>query len=85
VGGENDSQRLADMAGGQLRKKIPELEKALHGKLTEHHRFMPKTLLEQVDYLETLISRLSQRISELTPTLGGSTAAALSRRRWDWR
>jgi Transposase and inactivated derivatives len=71
VDGESDPQRLADMAVGQLRKKIPELEKALHGKLTEHHRFMLKTLLEQVDYLEGLISRLSQRISELTPTLGG--------------
>jgi transposase len=71
VGGESDPQRLADMAVGQLRKKIPELEKALHGKLTEHHRFMLKTLLEQVDYLETLISRLSQRISQLTPALGG--------------
>jgi transposase len=69
VGGENDPKRLAGMAVGQLRKKIPDLEKALRGNLTEHHRFMLSTLLGQVDYLESLIAKLSQRIAELTPTL----------------
>src|SRR5437867_11853239 len=69
VGGENEPKRLAGMAVGQLRKKIPDLEKALRGNLTEHHRFMLSTLLGQVDYLEGLIAKLSQRIAELTPTL----------------
>jgi hypothetical protein len=31
--------KLADMARGRLRDKIPLLEKALVGKITEHHKF----------------------------------------------
>jgi hypothetical protein len=39
IGGETNPCKLADLAQRQLRGKIPDLEKALEGKLTLHHRF----------------------------------------------
>ena len=46
--GEEDPVKLADLAQRKLRGKIPELEKALEGHLTEHHRFMLKLLWKQL-------------------------------------
>jgi hypothetical protein len=40
IEGEQDPVKLADFAQRKLRGKIPELEKALEGRLTEHHQFM---------------------------------------------
>ena len=45
VNGEQDSQRLAELAQGKLRNKIPELQEALQGRVTAHHRFMLRELL----------------------------------------
>jgi len=44
IEGETDPHKLADLAQKQLRGKIPELERALEGKLTNHHRFLLKML-----------------------------------------
>jgi transposase len=62
--GEHDPARLADLALGQLRKKIPQLRLALEGVCTEHHRFMLQRLLSHLNYLEEENSRLSVRIAE---------------------
>jgi transposase len=43
---------LADLARGQLRKKLPELRQALTGRFGPHHRFMINRLLANIDYLE---------------------------------
>jgi transposase len=40
IEGKATPQEMADLAKGLLRKKIPELEPALEGKLEEHHRFL---------------------------------------------
>ena len=47
-----------------MRVKIPQLQVALEGRVTEHHRFMLKMLMEHLDMLEELITRLNQRIEE---------------------
>lgn len=65
VGGESDPEVLAALARGRLRAKLPELEQALHGRVTEHHRFMLKTLLEQLEFLERAIAEVSTRIEAL--------------------
>ena len=62
--GEEDPARLADLALGQLRKKIPQLCLALEGNCTEHHRFSLQQLLSHLNYLEEENLRLSQRIAE---------------------
>jgi transposase len=47
IDGQEDPVKLADFARRQLRGKIPELQKALAGHLTEHHRFMLRLLWKQ--------------------------------------
>jgi len=49
VNGEQDSQRLAEMSRGLLRNKIPQLQQALEGRVTEHHRFLQRELLAASD------------------------------------
>lgn len=62
IAGQEDPEALADMAKRRLRAKIPQLKLALHGRVTEHHRFMLQTLLRHVDHLEDLISTFNNRI-----------------------
>jgi transposase len=64
VAGERDVIKLADLARCSLRGKIPELQRALQGKLTDHHVFMLSTLLRHLDFLEREIQNYSQRIEE---------------------
>ena len=63
---EEDPVKLADLAQRKLRGKIPQLEKALEGHLTEHHRFMLKLLWKQLAQQEELIAELDSRIEEQT-------------------
>ncbi|SJM57390.1 Mobile element protein [Frigoribacterium sp. JB110] len=64
VAGEHDSQVLAGMAKGALRKKIPQLEAALHGRFTEHHAFLVGEYLTQIDTPIAFIDRLTVRIED---------------------
>jgi len=66
ITGEEDPVKLADLAQRKLRGKIPQLEKALEGHLTEHHRFMLKLLWKQLAQQEELIAELDSRIEEQT-------------------
>ena len=66
IAGEQDPEKLADLARRQLRNKIPELRRALEGKVTDHHRFLLGQLLAQVEHLEGQIEALSRRIEEVS-------------------
>jgi transposase len=71
LNGEQDVEKLADMALGALRKKIPQLKLALEGNCTEHHRYVLGRLLSHLGYLEQQTQefscRISQRLHELLP------------------
>jgi transposase len=62
LNGEDDVEKLAELALGQLRGKIPQLRLALEGNCTEHHRFMLRRLLSHLNYLESQIEEFSRRI-----------------------
>jgi transposase len=64
IAGQTDPQELAALARQRLRAKIPELQLALHGRVTEHHRFLLRMHLDHVTHLEALIGRLGVRIEE---------------------
>lgn len=66
IEGRMDNVEMADLARRQLRGKIPELCLALEGHVTDHHRFMLRELMEQLDLLDTHIDRFSQRIEEIS-------------------
>jgi len=61
--GEEDPSRLAELALGQLRKKIPQLRLALEGHFTEHHRFLLRQMLSHLNYLEEQSEQFSQQIT----------------------
>jgi len=65
VAGTTDPTMLADLARGQLRKKLPQLRQALTGRFGPHHRFMLSRLLADIDYVEEASAELSRRIEEL--------------------
>jgi transposase len=64
IDGQEDPAALAELAKRSLRGKIPELKKALLGRVTDHHRFVLRLLMDQIDALERLIRRLDERIDE---------------------
>jgi transposase len=68
IAGEDDPEQLADKARRRLRTKIPQLQTALQGRVTAHHRFQLRILMDHVTHLEELIGRLGARIEDvLTP------------------
>lgn len=64
IAGEQNAAELAQLARKRLRNKIPELEQALAGRVSEHHRFLLQELLEQVEFVEKKIARFEARIAE---------------------
>ena len=62
MAGETDAARMAELARGRLRKKIPELVQALQGRLYEHHRFQLRLLWDQLGALQALLARIEQQI-----------------------
>src|SRR5947209_20589506 len=67
VRGESDPMQLAELARQRLRKKIPQLQEALCGEIAEHHRFLLGMLMEQVEFLERQVGKLTARIAEVLP------------------
>ena len=67
IGGEKDTTVLADLAQKKLREKIPQLQRALDGEVTEHHRFLLRQLLDQYDFLEKEIARVNERLGAVAP------------------
>lgn len=69
LSGQTDTEAMADLALGVLRKKIPELKLALDGHCTEHHRYLLRRHLSHLGYLERQTFEFSQRISQLLAEL----------------
>jgi transposase len=63
IAGETDPTRLAAFAVGRVRASQQELESALTGKVTAHHRFMLGEHLKQIESLDAAIQRVSQEIA----------------------
>ncbi len=62
LAGVSDPVALADLAQGKVRAKRAQLEQALTGLVTAHHRFLLAEILSQIDYLDEAISRANDEI-----------------------
>ncbi len=49
IGGEQNAEALAALARGRLRAKLPDLRKALEGRVQPHHRFLLQRILAHID------------------------------------
>jgi transposase len=65
LGGKNDPKELAQLAKRKLRSKIPELEKALSGKLRTHHRLILEQLLADIALFVAQIAELDAHLEQL--------------------
>lgn len=61
--GQTDPKRMADLARGRMRSKIPELEKALTGLVGPHHRFLLTKQLAHIDFLDEQIDDMGAEIA----------------------
>jgi transposase len=61
--GEQDPEVLAELARGRLRNKRQQLMEAVQGTLSEHHRFLLKSQLRQLDFLDRQLAELDQEIA----------------------
>ena len=64
--GEADPEKLAHLCRGRLREKIPAMQLALEGRMTQHHRWMLRLQREQLEFLEAQIAKLDTKIQEHT-------------------
>lgn len=60
--GQTDPLLMADLARGQMRAKIPQLEKALTGIVLSHHRFLLAKQLAHIDFLDEQVEDISTEI-----------------------
>jgi len=90
VAGQTDPALLAQCARGKMRRKIPELERALAGSVGSHQRFLVARQLAHIDYLDETIAEVGAEISrrlapfeeeiallDTIPGVGRDTAEAL--------
>jgi transposase len=64
VAGETDPERLADLTRGRLKAPRAALVDALHGRVTEHHRFMIQLHLTQIETLDAAVATIEVRIGD---------------------
>lgn len=74
IEGKATTQEMANLAQRKLRKKIPELEPALEGKVEEHHRFLLRLQLDRLEAIEKDLAVLEQRIEEKLEPYNGRVA-----------
>lgn len=60
--GQMSPKAMADLARKSLRRKIPELERALNGVVEAHHRFLLSSQLAHIDFLDEQIAEISAEI-----------------------
>jgi transposase len=64
IGGVRNPHRLAALADRGLKASPKQLYDALHGRLTDHHRFLLKLHLAQWDALDALIREVDAEVDE---------------------
>jgi transposase len=63
IAGETVPQALATLAHRKLRATADELEAALRGRITDHHRFLLKLHLNQIEALDAAIACIDEEVS----------------------
>jgi hypothetical protein len=62
VDGQADPDWSADLAKQRLRAKMYELKLALHGRVTDHHRFQLQAFMDEMEFMEGLIAQFDGQI-----------------------
>ncbi|MBA3440372.1 MAG: IS110 family transposase, partial [Pyrinomonadaceae bacterium] len=60
--GETDVERMSELARRRMKRKKPELKRALAGRLTQAQRWVLTELLDQYEVVEAAIKRVAEKI-----------------------
>jgi len=63
IAGQTMPQALARLAHRRIHASTDELEAALRGRVTRHHRFLLKLHLDQIDAFDAAIARIDEEVS----------------------
>ena len=75
IAGVRNPHRLAGLADRRLKASPKQLYDALHGRLTDHHRFLLRLHLGQYDTLGTAIGQIDRQVDTAVATLDAEAAA----------
>lgn len=64
--GNIDTEALSKLALGKLKKKEEALKKSFNSRITDHHRMMIEMSLKHIEYMETLIAEIDDKIDALS-------------------
>jgi transposase len=62
IAGQTDPNALAALAHRRIKASPAELEAALRGRVTDHHRFMLRLLLQHIDAIDAAITQIDQEV-----------------------
>jgi transposase len=65
LGRSLSTEELEQMVHGRVKPKIPELMKAIQGKFSDHHRFMIRTILSHLEFLEACTAEVETKIKSM--------------------
>jgi transposase len=74
IAGQRNPKVLAELAKGRARARRGELERALHGRFTEHHAHLARMLLQQIDELTAHITQVTAQLDEAIAALSATTS-----------
>jgi len=69
VDGKSTPEQMAELVDKRMEAKKPALREALRGRVTDHHRFMLRQLLGQLDSLDKVVDSFDARVEEVMSPL----------------
>jgi transposase len=76
INGVRNPFKLAELADRRIKATRKQLYDALHGRLTDHHRFMLRLHLRQYDALAEAIAEIDQQVDAAIAKMDAEVAAA---------
>ena len=65
IAGETDPAKLAALANYRIKASPQQLREALRGRVTDHHRFLLRLHLQQIDFADAAISDIDRQVAAL--------------------
>jgi len=75
INGVRNPFKLAELADRRIKASRKQLYDALHGRLTDHHRFMLRLYLRQYDALAASIAEIDQQVDSAIAKMDAEVAA----------
>jgi transposase len=75
IKGVRNPFKLAELADRRIKASHKQLYDALHGRLTDHHRFMLELYLQQYDALADAIAKIDRQVDTAIARMDAEVAA----------